>query len=322
MLGRALESLVRQETHDEFRFEIVVIDDGSTDGTRDVVDNIVKQSAVPVRYVREQGRGVAGARNAGVTAASGEWIAFFDDDQLADPDWLMQLYAVALEKRASCVGGSRFLCLPEGCRFPLSPICRALLGEEKFGDRPKKAGRKTEPSTGNLLVRRDVCLSVGMFDEATIRGGEDIEFTARLRKAGIELWYAPRAVVHHLIPEYRLTKDYFFRLSLRIGDNFAYRDYREWGLARTAMLCVARMAQTFVVHLPLMLLAYTLGDGAEVLGRKCMLLKCWGYLRQLLYLFSPHWFSQETHFSQLSFRGERAAFAGITKTTELCRVKD
>ena len=71
MLGRALESLVRQETHGEFRFEIVVVDDGSTDGTQVTVQNIAKDCQVPIRCLRKEGRGIAAARNTGVKAASG-----------------------------------------------------------------------------------------------------------------------------------------------------------------------------------------------------------------------------------------------------------
>jgi len=215
---------------------------------------------------------------------------------------------LAVKTGASCVGGSRLLCLPETDSPRLSPVCRALLGEIKCGDRPDKCGRKTDLATGNMLVKRDVFQAVGVFDEATTRGGEDIEFTARLRKAGFEAWYAPRAVVHHLIPPYRLKEDYLLWLSLRVGDNFAYRDYRERGLAKTELACVARIGQLLLVNLPLLAWAYLMRNLAEVLGRRCLLWRALGYTRRALNLLAPGLFPQDHFFADLEFRKERAAF--------------
>lgn len=308
MLRRALESLIFQETGDEFSYEILVIDDASSDGTGFVVSEASSCSRVPIRYVREEGQGIAHARNRGLENSSGKWIAFFDDDQLAEPDWLRELYTLAVKTGAPCIGGSSLLCLPKADCLRLSPVCRALLGELKYGDQPKKSGHKSDFGTGNILIRRDLFQAVGVFDEATTRGGEDIEFMARLRKAGFEAWYAPRAVVHHLIPPYRLKEDYLLWLSLRVGDNFAYRDYRERGLAKTGLACVARIGQLLLVNLPLLAWAYLMRDLAEVLGRRCLLWRALAYTRRALNLLAPGLFPQDHFFARLEFRKERATF--------------
>jgi len=316
MLGRALDSLVRQETHGEFGFEVVVVDDGSTDGTQVTLQKIAKDCQVPIRCVRGEGRGIAAARNTAVTAACGEWIAFFDDDQVAEPNWLKELHAFALKTRSECVGGARPLLLTVQELSRLSPICRPILGEIAQGNEPRKCDRKQYPCTGNMLLRRSVFDRVGHFDESWTRGGSDIEFTARLRRAGLEAWFTPKAIVRHHVPAYRLKEGYLFWRSSVCGDNFAYRDFKEWGLARTLAACLARIAQASLINFPLMLWAYILGNRAEVIGRKCLLLRAWGYLRQSLYLVSPRLFSQETYFSQLSFRRERNAFAGSSKSAD------
>ena len=87
-LGEALTSLIRQETFGSFTFEIVVIDNASTDGTTRLITEMAKVSRVPLRFVLEPTKGVAHARNMGIREASGEWLAFFDDDQLAESYWL------------------------------------------------------------------------------------------------------------------------------------------------------------------------------------------------------------------------------------------
>jgi len=316
LLGRALESLVRQETQGEFRFEVVVVDDGSTDGTQATLQKIAKDCQVPIRCLRGEGRGIAAARNTGVTATSGEWIAFFDDDQVADPNWLKELLACAVQTGAEVVGGSVRLHLSDEEVRKISPICRPMLGETKGGRKLGKCFRKTFPGSGNMLVRAPVFQAAGQFDESLTRGGSDTEFGARLRQAGLEAWFTPKAIVRHHVPAYRLKESYLFWRSLLVGDNFAWRDFKEWGLARTMIACLARIAQASLINFPLMLWAYISGNRAEVIGRKCLLFRAWGYLRESLYLVSPRLFPQETYFSQLTMRRERNAFAGSSKSTD------
>jgi len=84
MLSAALESLIGQETAEEFSYDISVIDDRSTDQTSEVVKDIARRSPVPIRYVREEGKGISHARNRGIKESSGKWIAFYGDDQIVD----------------------------------------------------------------------------------------------------------------------------------------------------------------------------------------------------------------------------------------------
>jgi GT2 family glycosyltransferase len=319
MLRRALESLLLQETGGEFTFEVVVVDDGSTDSTQVVLRKIAKGSQVPIRCFKGEGRGIAAARNLSVSAASGEWLAFFDDDQIAEPNWVRELLALAVRTRSKCLGGARPLMLTAQELSRLSLVSRGILGEIAQGSEPVRCARTQYPCTGNMLLRRSVFEQVGGFDEslARERGGEDTEFTARLRRAGVEAWFAPMAIVHHHVPQYRLNEAYLFWRSLGCGDNFAYRDFTEWGLARTLAACAARIGQACLINSPLILFAHVLRNRAEVIARKCLLLGAWGYLRQSLYLVSPRLFSQEAYFSRLSFRTERSAFAGCSNPVHL-----
>lgn len=315
-LGPALESLVRQETQGQFTFEIVVVDDGSTDDTQLVLQKMAKDSQVSIRCLRGEGRGIAAARNTGIAAATGEWIASFDDDQVAEPNWLRELRACAGQSGVEVVGGAVRLNLPDEEIRKISLICRAILGETNGRRKLGKCSRKTFPGSGNMFVRATVFQAVGQFDESWTDGGSDLEFTARLRRAGIEAWFTPKAIVRHHVPAYRLKESYLFWTSLRTGSNFAYRDFREWGLAKSMIACLARITQAAFINFPLMLLAYIMGNRAEEIGRKCLLLRAWGYVRQSLSLVSPRVLSQETYFSRLSFRSERSAFAGNSKSTE------
>src|SRR4051812_39955213 len=105
MLRGALASLYDLATSG-FTYEIVVIDNGSRDHTPEVIAACAAESKNPLRGVHEPEKGIVPARNRGIRESRGRWIAFFDDDQLADRGWLTELYRGANERRCRVVGGS------------------------------------------------------------------------------------------------------------------------------------------------------------------------------------------------------------------------
>ena len=95
LLLSAINSMLQQETDGKFTYEIIIIDDASTDETREVIGEIIKHSPELVKYVKGEGKGYTFALNKGLAESHGEWVALFDDDELANPDWLKELYAFA-----------------------------------------------------------------------------------------------------------------------------------------------------------------------------------------------------------------------------------
>jgi len=309
MLRDALDSVVRQDTEGRYTYEVVVIDDGSTDDTPAVMAEAAARSPVPVRCVQEgRGGGIAVARNTGVTEARGEWIAFFDDDQLAGPEWLGDLLAVALEQDARCVGGPRTLNLTAEQLATLGPIRRGMLGEELYPDRPVRFEGKGLPTTGNLLIHREIFEKVSLFDASMAFSGEDSDLLFRARDAGFAIWTAPRAVVKHMIPEYRLEPGYFRWTSLRWGANFAKMDWKRAGRASTLLRALGRLGQAVLATFPALVLALLRRDGPRAGDLRCLLWRTEAYVRQALLLLAPSLFAQRRFFAQLAFRKERHAF--------------
>lgn len=307
-LRQALETITGQET-DDFAYEVVVVDDESADNTRAVVQEAAARASVPVRYVFHEGRaGIGSARNRGVREARGEWIIFFDDDQLAEPYWLRHLIEVAKHHGASCVGGPRRLDLSPEQLTSLGPVCRSVLGEHLYLEPPAVLGGKELPSTGNLLIARRVFDQVGVFASG-ISGGEDTEFLNRLRAAGCDVWTSPRAMCAHMIPPYRTHARYFRWVSMRWGFGFAKMDAGRHGRLRTAFLCTARMLQALAVHVPGLAWARLKGDAAAALDQRTLLWRAEGYLRAALWLLAPRLFPQKRFRDEMEFRKEREMFA-------------
>ena len=304
LLAKALDCMVRQETGGEFSLEIVVIDDGSTDGAAEGVAEIAATSRVPIRYCSAGGKGVSHARNTGAAESRGEWIAWFDQDQLAEPTWLKDMWSTARETGADLVDGPRDLLLTDGQRAGLSDFCRACLGEISDGDTVHEHVRRHGSCTGNALIKKEVFDAVGGFDESILDGWEDWDYVRRLRAKGFACWYSPKALVHHVVSPDRLDQGFFKWHATRVGAAFASRDLREWGLPKTLLACFAKMGQALFVNAPLLAWAWFMREKKEQLTRICLLLRAVSYARKTLFFVSPRLFPQEGFHARVQLRNE------------------
>ena len=174
MLRQALASLSDLATGGQFQCEIVVIDNASTDDTQQAIAAARLTSKHPLRGIRESEKGIVPARNRGVREARGRWIAFFDDDQLADPQWLVELRRGAAERQCRVVGGAVHLALPDNSSRQLDATVRMLLGESILSDRPLPYGGRITPGCGNLMIERSVFEEVGVFERTVSGRGEAV----------------------------------------------------------------------------------------------------------------------------------------------------
>ena len=166
-LAEAIESVLAQDYRP---VELVVVDDGSTDGSGDIA-----RSYPLVRYIRQSHQGVSAARNAGIAAARGEFIAFLDADDVWTPDKLtVQMgYLLAHPDVGFAFARQRFLC-EQGIEAP--PWFRQdLLAQDHVGFMPS-----------TLVARKAVFERAGGFDTA-LRRGEDTEWLLRARDCGVQM---------------------------------------------------------------------------------------------------------------------------------------
>jgi glycosyltransferase involved in cell wall biosynthesis len=308
MLGEALASIDRLIA-DEFTLEILVVDNASQESTRRLVTEFARTSKHPVRLVCEEKPGLSCARNRAIREAHSEWIAFFDDDQLAEPEWLQEMVHLARAERCLVVGGTLRLKLPSDCSRHFGPVCRKLLGEFVGGAIPRRYTRTFTPGFGHILVHLSVFDQVGDFDERLVAGGEDFDVYNRIRKAGIVTWYCPAAVAYHVIPSYRIEDRYIRWTALRKGGHVAHRERQGRGSTSYFGYVTARLGQAMLLHAPRYFWHRLRHDDELALDARCRLWRSEGYLRQALFDLMPRLFGQREFFASLNFREGRQRLA-------------
>ena len=196
-----LDALAAQNYDGEF--EVIISDNGSTDGLREYVSRVSVPYAL--RCVDASGiRGVSHARNVGIDAARGEFIAIVDHDDAAHPNWLSAMAREA--DNYDALGGSielHSLNSPRVASWPDAPA-----PEQRFDSfyLPWAHGN-------NFAMWRRVVDKVGYYDEELIGGGDDVDYSWRIQQAGLSLGHVPDAVV-----AYRLRST--IRESFAQGRNY------------------------------------------------------------------------------------------------------
>lgn len=194
-LTRALLALDRQ-THPRAGYEVIVIDDGSTDGTAESLGLL--RFSYRLKLISRPHGGPAAARNSGLRVAEGETALFLNDDCLAAPNLLAE-HDTYRDRHGECavLGHIEWAaeCLPPPL---LQPMVRDYYFPFHLIPDPDNVPF-TFFITGNLSMPMSMLKAVGGFDETFFEAAfEDIELGYRLSRRGLRLRYNPRAVAHHL----------------------------------------------------------------------------------------------------------------------------
>ena len=224
-LKRALESVAALQMPKTVSWHILIVDNNSKDETRKVAESFCLRDPEHFRYVFEPQQGKSNALNRGVREASGDILAFIDDDVTVEPDWLFELTKPLADGQWAGTGGRVFL--PEGFSPPdwIAPeghhSLLSILANFDMGPEPCVLSKP--PIGNNMAFRKAVFNSYGLFrtDLGPKPGSEirheDTEFASRVMKDGGKILYVPSAVVHHEVEERRLKKKYFLAYHFAWG---------------------------------------------------------------------------------------------------------
>jgi glycosyltransferase involved in cell wall biosynthesis len=227
-----LSRLQTQQVVGGLTWQIIVVDNGSSDATAEVVRDAqcAGPTSVSLRYAFEPKRGAAFARQCGVEAAGSAWVGFLDDDNVPQNDWVKSAWTFAQSHPNAGAFGSEIegefdTPLPGGFG-DVAP----LLALVKRGSTPSiyDARRRVLPPAAGLAIRRTAWLEcvprrlvLNYSGADSLLASEDIEAVLHIQLQGWEIWHNPDMRIVHRIPAHRLQLPYLAALSRRVGRSSA-----------------------------------------------------------------------------------------------------
>jgi glycosyltransferase involved in cell wall biosynthesis len=217
LLRDLLAHLESQRTEGLFTLDVVVVDNDSNRSAERTVQTFAARSPLRVTYSVEPDQNISLARNRAVRQASGDLLAFIDDDEVPVSDWLAQLVRTRFRYSVDGVLG------PVVTRFQVVPPQWVTRG--RFFDRLRHPTGVPvawpEARTGNVLVARDSLRDLDPpFRPQFGSGGEDVDFFRRLIVSGRRFVWCDEAVVHELVPPSRCTRRFLIGRAVLRGSNF------------------------------------------------------------------------------------------------------
>lgn len=239
MLKACLSSLVQQITEGKFTFDILVIDNNAEPQVKAGIAEI--PAGVRLHIVHEPQRGIPFARNAALTFLNEhthDYMAFIDDDEKAEPDWLLNHLDTLTKFGADATGGP--------VSFSYEGDVPSWYPREPVDGRPE--GTPTGGgATNNIVFSRKVSSPDGFnlkFDTRFIIGGEDVEFFRRLFLAGGHIVWSPNAKVCETVPKERLTMDYVLHRQRNLATQYVQMLSKRKGSLRATLRFLLRIIRS------------------------------------------------------------------------------
>jgi glycosyltransferase involved in cell wall biosynthesis len=183
---------LKQQSWPSECFEVIVVDDGSTDDTNEVA---AMEFPFALRYVRQTNQGDAAARNLGAQESRADILVFLDDDMIVERDYLICLLEAQKLAHKRIVVGTEYLCLGEGNNKPPQKI-----NNPSTENRPSVEIAFTEVVSNNMCIRRDAFFTIGMMESLDFPGSSiwcDVDFSYRAYRKGFEFIRSTKAICWH-----------------------------------------------------------------------------------------------------------------------------
>jgi succinoglycan biosynthesis protein ExoM len=214
MLRSLLVALQDQYAVGIFAYDIVVVDNDRMGSAEKTVQDLKMRSSIPISYSIEPKQNIALARNRAVATATGDFIAFIDDDEVPGKSWLMSLFKARDE---FCTDGVLGPVVPSYEGNPPEWVVRG-----KFYERPSHRTGEVlnwmNTRTGNVLLKRAIFSDKeNMFRPEFGSGGEDRDFFRRMIAKGMRFVWCAEAPVYEAVPAERCTRSFMLRRALLRG---------------------------------------------------------------------------------------------------------
>jgi glycosyltransferase involved in cell wall biosynthesis len=207
---------IRKQTYPHSGFEVIIVDDGSTDNTELLVNSFSSDSDFEVKFIKTDHRGPGEARNIGMNNAVGEYFLFIDSDCIADEKWIKAIDNAVERENPDAFGG------PDAVLPDFTPLQKAIdysmtsfLTTGGMRGHSKKKLAKYYPRSFNMGIHQNIYHNIGGM--CGLRHGQDLEFSRRIVASGTKVIYIPNAIVYH---------------KRRSSIKKFFRQVYNWGIAR------------------------------------------------------------------------------------------
>lgn len=244
-----MSSIVAQELPDGCRLEIVVVDNDSEESGRAICEQHGSaQSEVQIRYYVNAERNLASVRNSTIEHATGDYLAFIDDDEWAEIDWISALYSSLEEFGADAVFG------PVNVEYPETAPDWIVAGDMFGKDRHRTGEVLKKGATSNAMIKAHWVRERHIrFDtEFGKSGGEDTDFFHRIYKLGAHLVFDNRAVVSETVESHRLNIEYLKKQNVRIGQthwNYLWSKQKGLAFLKTGVFVMTQVVAAAILTL-------------------------------------------------------------------------
>ncbi len=229
-LKNALNSLLNLTSVEDKNYEIILINNNSSDDTENTAKSISPLFLGRLRYYFEKSQGLSYARNRGIKEAKGDYVTFIDDDCTVEKNWLNELNKCIKLHNPDIIGGKILLYWETKKPRWLTENLRANLGLLDYGDKPFRITSHDNQIVGaNFTVRKAIFENQKyLFKVQLGRQGkklfsaEETELFFNLFHDGYQLWYWPASCAYHHIPKSKTTISYFLKWYFYYGQTIGY----------------------------------------------------------------------------------------------------
>ena len=242
MLRKLLAEIQNLETDGLFTYSAVIVDNDQEESAREIVEELAETSSIPLQYHVQPLRNIARTRNMAVQNATGDLIAFIDDDEFPSTRWLLNHYGTYRACKADGVLG------PVKPFFEVPPPDWILKG--KFCERPEYTTGTylhwSQTRTGNVLLGRHLANGPSPFDPKFAVQGEDVNFFKERMDSGKIFVWCNEAPVYETVPPDRFRMSYFLKRAFLQGNVSIHYQGTMNSIQEKARTCMKSIAATII----------------------------------------------------------------------------
>jgi glycosyltransferase involved in cell wall biosynthesis len=246
---------IQFQTLDRKKFQIIIIDNASTDNTADIINNFIKENpGLNIKYCYEENKGLSFARNRGIKESESQIISYVDDDVILPTDFLEKILIFFEQYPAAVGAGGKVIPKYESGKEPewMSKYLLGFVGKVDYGNSIIKFEKKMKyPAGCNMIYKKDILEKAGGFNNQLKFRSDDKYIYYKVKSLSDKIYYLPDAWLYHYIDSYRLEIKNFKTLFLKTGNEEKKRLLSEkdkTGILKKFVEYVVKLTASFILY--------------------------------------------------------------------------